>query len=802
MNKKLSFIFWHIYIDFDEVERGKEIVNRQYNKIKDSGLLDYCEKIYVGYISTVSFPFEFIKDSKVEIICQDTFGQEGLTTVALKQFCDALTDEVNILYIHNRGASRLGNNASEDWTLMMEFFLIENWNKAINMLDHYLTAGCEMWEQPDRYDERNKIFHYSGNFWWSRSGYVKKLPYPTFEDRYLQSEMWILQEAGKTIDKTKFGVLHRTSKERYSPGLVDIYVDRYPIKYYALGNETPDLPIDEQNFTFGIWQNTSENLHELSERFLRRASVIRNDVQKQTTQKGYFQMNQLGWFYGVKHDYKEAMYWFELAERQAFKFDESNQWSVFKRILIPVISSSYEEENRTIKKLIGNLDDMLTNMSLRMIYNPNIFDRSFWYAYLDVNPRIILEKYAHLQMRNFSNIVRQEKPKKPTCKRIRLGIVSKSLLPSEKFIGKSTHSSSISDSFYGTFLGLDSTKFDVRFIYVGKSPKVTWDSGHLFLPDITNLQEIRMAQRLIADMELHILVYIDIHIHPMLNYLMFSKLANIQVCTHGHPVTSGIPRDLVDYYISWEAAEILEAQAHYTEKLLLIPKTIVWEYYTPRNTPEQISELTNCAWGHYTRKDLQNQLNHKLIPDKHWYFCAQASFKYHHSFVRIIQEILEQDHEGILIIIKNDKELYNLETQLYECLKKSKQIVRIPKMKHHFLMAMYSHCDVVLDSTFFGGDTTTREAFEVGAPIITLPRRYLGSRWTQAYYTIMGITSLIAQDEKDYVKIALRTIGNNSKLLRNQIREKAKILFHSKHAVKAWEDIFQKIADENRLLIS
>ena len=50
-------------------------------------------------------------------------------------------------------------------------------------------------------------------------------------------------------------------------------------------------------------------------------------------------------------------------------------------------------------------------------------------------------------------------------------------------------------------------------------------------------------------------------------------------------------------------------------------------------------------------------------------------------------------------------------------------------------MAMYNLCDVVLDSFFFGGDTTSREAFETGAIVVTLPSPYLGGRWTQAYYT-------------------------------------------------------------------
>ena len=62
-----------------------------------------------------------------------------------------------------------------------------------------------------------------------------------------------------------------------------------------------------------------------------------------------------------------------------------------------------------------------------------------------------------------------------------------------------------------------------------------------------------------------------------------------------------------------------------------------------------------------------------------------------------------------------------------------KRVVFVKRLAHHRLMAMYNLSDVVLDSYMFGGDTTTREAFEAGAPIVTLPGKHLGERWTQAY---------------------------------------------------------------------
>ena len=76
------------------------------------------------------------------------------------------------------------------------------------------------------------------------------------------------------------------------------------------------------------------------------------------------------------------------------------------------------------------------------------------------------------------------------------------------------------------------------------------------------------------------------------------------------------------------------------------------------------------------------------------------------------------------------------------------RVVFVPRMRHNELMAMNKLTGVVLDSVFFGGDTTTREAFEVGAPVVTLPGKTIGQRWTQAYYAVMGIKRLHREERR------------------------------------------------------
>ena len=54
-------------------------------------------------------------------------------------------------------------------------------------------------------------------------------------------------------------------------------------------------------------------------------------------------------------------------------------------------------------------------------------------------------------------------------------------------------------------------------------------------------------------------------------------------------------------------------------------------------------------------------------------------------------------------------------------------------------MAGWQVADVILDPYPFGGDTSSREAFLVGTPIVTLPSEQLPGRYTQVRTKILYI---------------------------------------------------------------
>ena len=142
-------------------------------------------------------------------------------------------------------------------------------------------------------------------------------------------------------------------------------------------------------------------------------------------------------------------------------------------------------------------------------------------------------------------------------------------------------------------------------------------------------------------MDLDLLLYLDSTMSYMTQQALMSRLSRVQAVSHGHPVTSGISKEYVDYYVSWGAAELEYelSKNNYTEELILLPKDKMHQYYSPRSTPDKISCINNLSFKHITRKDYADYTD----TNGNWYLCMQKSFKRHPIFDEMIAEILVKD---------------------------------------------------------------------------------------------------------------------------------------------------------------
>ena len=514
-------------------------------------------------------------------------------------------------------------------------------------------------------------------------------------------------------------------------------------------------------------------------------------------------LSQIGYYHGTSHNYEMAEKWLSLIKDTP----KGKNWLLYLGLVPTMLPLTIEHEKNTIERLINHMNRMLQMPVTELPMS--IFIDSFWYGYYKTNPRSLVEIFAQVQAKHFPQLSNRPYVLRPSISnKIRVGVLSPSLTPNIDIGHQLIHCSSISDSFYPTFKQFDSDIFEIVYIHFGKHAHMYGgnDNNNYYLPinHSSTCKDIREAQNSVINLNLDILLFLEFHMQPMLNFLALSRMAPIQICTHGHPITTGITDDIMDYYISWDAAEIDGAQEHYTEQLELISPDVVWEYYEYRNKitdTEKISLLTNESWEHYTRENIDFVPN--LRHDANWYFCPQACFKFHVEFDCMLGEILNRDSDAIIILIENKAQNFTLDDRHINRMRSLNidisRIRFINKLPHHKLMGLYYNCNVVLDSYFFGGDTTTREAFEVGAPIVTLPAEYLGGRWTQAYYKFLEFEDLIAKDSEDYINLSIKVATNRvyEQHIRRHIISNIDKLFRRHESIIVWQDKLKELYDRS-----
>jgi len=537
-----------------------------------------------------------------------------------------------------------------------------------------------------------------------------------------------------------------------------------------------------------------------------------------------------GYYREIRYQHARAVKSFDLGLNTS-QAGDSDCWDVYRATMVPHFPLSPEEERETIRGFNAMVDALLARDDLfcqRENALANAFSVAYYYTECDYKEEyskwVRLKATLNKNLEYFSPRLAYERDdryltsreskaslKRLKSRKIKLGVVSSFFTPD----------SSIWGNFGYVVRGLQQDKrFEVDFVYFPRNP-ITKEDKLLSLHPESNiyLEAHQMGQSVldanrkkIEARKFDVLLYLDLHMTGEMHDYAMAKLAPVQITTHGHPVTSGIPELIMDYFLSWDLAELpdkLRAQTFYTEKLLLINSNKqAWEYFVPR-TKDEVSVIKGHApFSHFTRENID------FIPDEGmrklsvesatWYFCPQAAFKYHVTFDRILGEIQKRDSSAVIILMQLTSDTF--EDLHFKVIKRLSthggvdlsRVVFVPRMQHYQLMAMYKLSDVVLDSVYFGGDTTTREAFEVGSPVVTLPGKTIGQRWTQAYYKVMGILDYVVDTADEYVSVATK-FANADGETKLRARERIKTAYHEKlvanpEAPKLWGDAIFRAA--------
>lgn len=221
-----------IFIHFCNLNNGYDIFMKQLNRIINSNVYDYISKIYILWIGPSDIKVNINQKMEIIYLDNDVTYYEFLSINKLRDVINNYDDSYNVLYIHNKGTMKSGNeNVVNSWREMMEYFLIDNANYCINNLDYYDTIGCNLINKCDDKScmiHEKHAYHYSGNFWWSKVSYLKLLVkleiYEKREEREkkrYQCENWVLSKC----DNKNIGVIYQdnTNLHPYHRYIFDNY---------------------------------------------------------------------------------------------------------------------------------------------------------------------------------------------------------------------------------------------------------------------------------------------------------------------------------------------------------------------------------------------------------------------------------------------------------------------------------------------------------------------------------------------------------------------------------------------------
>ena len=267
-------------------------------------------------------------------------------------------------------------------------------------------------------------------------------------------------------------------------------------------------------------------------------------------------------------------------------------------------------------------------------------------------------------------------------------------------------------------------------------------------------------------------------------FLPYFRLAPVQCSLIGMPETTGIPQ--MDYYLSSDLVEAEGAEAHYSEQLLRGSSMLA---YHTRPSPPAVPKPRE-AFG--------------VRPGQHLYVCPQNLRKFHPDFDPLLAGILERDPAGVVAVVE-DRDGYlasilrrRFASPEYGGPAISEVLDRVLFRPYADYLGLVSAADVVLDSLYYGGGTTTLEALAFGKPIVTLPWRYSMGRSVLGCYRRMGIAGFVAEDAAEYVRmaVALGTDADYRQAAGREINAASGVLFEDAQAARDYERIFARLIEE------
>lgn len=346
------------------------------------------------------------------------------------------------------------------------------------------------------------------------------------------------------------------------------------------------------------------------------------------------------------------------------------------------------------------------------------------------------------------------------------------------------HSNSL--AFEGLIRHLDRRRFEVFVIHLASTRLDQMRERIDACADRSLVLPAHLPKALaqLAALDLDLLYFTDIGMHPTATLLACARSAPLQVTGWGVPQTSGLAT--IDHYISSALAEPPQADAYYSEQLVRLP------------------DMPCCYLSENLCRQSRSRDYFFLPLDVPLLGCLQSLWKLHPDFDAVLERLAQRLPQAWFVFIEARVTTYTdifLQRLAITAPTLRERMVLLSYQSREDYIALAGCLDLLLDPPYFGSGVTFYDTIHSGTPTLSLEGPFLRSRVVGAAYRLMGLERPpLVSDVRAYEEEAVRLISDPPALerLRREIRRHAHRLYDRREGVEAFADFALGAIEEAR----
>ena len=265
------------------------------------------------------------------------------------------------------------------------------------------------------------------------------------------------------------------------------------------------------------------------------------------------------------------------------------------------------------------------------------------------------------------------------------------------------------------------------------------------------------AARLIADLEVDILVDLVGHTSGMRPGILARRPAPVQINYLGFPGTSGA--EYHDYIIADSFVIPEGAAVHYSERVVLLPGTF------------QANDEARAASPQAPTRSMEG------LPDEVPVLCSfNNTTKLTPAVFEVWTRILASTENSVLwLYVNGEAARRNVLRQVSKHGIEAGRIVFAARRPYAEHLARLPLADLFLDTFPFNGGSTTSDALWAGVPVLTLCGEAFASRMSGSLLQALGLNDLVTHDLAQYQRVGIDLTRDRRRLqrLRAQLADAA-----------------------------